>query len=222
MAAEMLMDLSDAELVKKAISARDESAFEAIVRRHGQMVYRVCWRVLQSDHDAEDAFQATFLVLPQKILSVRKRASLACWLHGVAHRVALKAKAQATMRRRHEQEALVPETTPPDDLGWAELRALLDSQLSALPETWRQPLILCYLEGRTQDEAAGQLKWSKSTLRRRLDGAREALAKRLSRRGVVWSTAFVGVLVTDCTALAVPPALLTFAGGEVLGADWNP
>src|SRR5258708_3280365 len=100
MAAEMLRDESDRQLVERALAGRDEAAFEAIVRRHGAMVYRVCWRVLQHPQDAEDALQATFLVLAQKLRTVRNSASLASWLHGVAHRVALKSRAQSAARRR--------------------------------------------------------------------------------------------------------------------------
>src|ERR1051325_855187 len=104
MAAERLGEQADRELVGRLLAGPDESAFEALVRRHGPMVYRVCWRVLQHAQDAEDAFQATFLVLAQKLHTVRKQDSLASWLHGVAHRLALKAKAQAALRRRHEEQ----------------------------------------------------------------------------------------------------------------------
>src|SRR3954449_1183428 len=120
MAAETLGDHSDRQLVERALAGRDEAAFQAIVHRHGSMVYRVCWRVLQHPQDAEDAFQATFLVLAQKLRTLRKHASLASWLHGVAHRVALKAKAQATTRRRHEHQAPTSQTMPPDDVSWKE------------------------------------------------------------------------------------------------------
>src|ERR1700704_2255053 len=105
MAAETLDDHSDRQLVARALRGRDEAALQAMVHRHGPMVYRVCWRVLQHPQDAEDAFQATFLVLAQKLRTVRERASLASWLHGVARRVALKAKARAAGRRHHEHEA---------------------------------------------------------------------------------------------------------------------
>ena len=168
MAAESLDDHSDRQLVERALAGRDEAAFQTIVHRHGPMVYRVGWRVLLHLQDAEDAFQATFLVLARKLRTVRKRASLASWLHGVARRVALKAKAQSAGRRRLEQEVSRPATAPPDDVTWKELRSVLDAELGELPEKWRLPLILCYLEGRTQDEAASQLAWSKSALRRRL------------------------------------------------------
>jgi RNA polymerase sigma factor (sigma-70 family) len=166
--AERLAERSDTELVKLALAGENRAAFEVIVCRHGGMVYRVCWRVLQQTQDAEDAFQATFLVLAQKLRSVRKHASLASWLHGVAHRVALRAKHQAAARRRRETSAPPPRSAPTDDLTWTELRSALDTELGRLPERYRQPLILCYLEGRTQDEVAGDLGWSKSTLRRPL------------------------------------------------------
>src|SRR5262249_18248668 len=100
MAAETLIDEPDQQLVEQFLAKRDEAAFEALIRRHGPMVYSVCWWVLQQDQDAEDAFQATFLVLAQKLRTVRKHASLASWLHGVARRIALKAKAQVAKRRR--------------------------------------------------------------------------------------------------------------------------
>src|SRR5438105_10121481 len=105
MAAETLGDQPDRKLVECLLGGRDDAAFEALVRRHGPMVYRVCWRVLQQAEDTEDAFQATFLVLARKLATVRKRHSLASWLHGVAHRVALDAKANAARRRRHEARA---------------------------------------------------------------------------------------------------------------------
>src|SRR5438552_5883213 len=144
MAAETLDDHSDRQLVARALAGRDEAACQAIVQRHGPMVYRVCWRILEHPQDAEDAFQATFLVLAQKLRSVRKHPSLASWLHGVARRVALKAKAQAAGRRRHEHEVSRPATArcttaPSDDVTWKELRSVLDAELCELPEKWRLP-----------------------------------------------------------------------------------
>jgi RNA polymerase sigma factor (sigma-70 family) len=201
MAAETLRDRSDQQLVEELLAGRDEAVFEAIVRRHGPMVYRVCWRVARHHEDAEDAFQATFLLLAQKLRTVRQHASLASWLHGVAYRVALKARAQAAARRRHEDEAS-SEAVPPEETTWAELRAALDAELGQMPEKWRLPLILCYLEGWTRDEAAAQLGWSGRTLRRRLEEAREALGRRLTRRGVAWPAALSAVLLSDCVASA--------------------
>jgi len=198
MAAETLRHQSDRELLEKFLAGKDEAVFEALVRRHGPMVYRVCWRVLQHSQDSEDAFQATFFLLAQKLRTVRNRDSLASWLHGVAHRVALKAKAQAATRGLHERQAGTSEAVLPDEATWGELRTVLDAELGRLPERLRLPLILCYLEGRTQNEAASQLGWSKSTLIRRLDEARAVLGRRLTRKGVVWPAALSPVLFSGC------------------------
>jgi RNA polymerase sigma factor (sigma-70 family) len=172
--AESLVNQSDRQLVEQFLARRDEAVFAALMHRHGPMVYRVCWRLLQQEQDVEDAFQATFLLLAQKLHTIRKYDSLASWLHGVAHRVALKAKAQTTLRRRHEEQASASQSVPPDEVTWRELRKALDAALTQLPDKWRLPLILCYLEGRTQDEAAGHLGWSRTTLQRRLTEARSA------------------------------------------------
>jgi RNA polymerase sigma factor (sigma-70 family) len=202
MEAASLADQSDSQLVERALAASDGAAFEAIVHRYGSLVYRVCWRVLQHRQDTEDSFQATFLVLAQKLQTVRKHASLASWLHGVAQRVAVKARRQSASRRRRESRAPAPEPVPPEDITWRDLRSALDAELGQLPENWRLPLILCYLEGRTQDEAAVQLGWSKSKVRRHLDRGRAALRRRLARRGITAPAALTAVLLSDCLASA--------------------
>jgi RNA polymerase sigma factor (sigma-70 family) len=204
MAAETLNEQTDRQLVEQFLARREEAAFEAIVRRHGAMVYRVCWRVLQQPQDSEDAFQATFLLLAQKLRTVRNHDSLASWLHGVAHRVALQAKGRAASRRRHEQQVTMTQVERSGDLSAEELLAVLDVELGKLPDKWRQPLILCYLEGRTQEESASRLGLSKSTLRRRLEEARDALGCRLTGRGIAWSAALSAVLLSDCIASANP------------------
>jgi len=204
MAAHTLRDYSDQQLVERALGERDEFAFQAIVHRHGSMVFSVCWRVLQHAQDAEDAFQATFLILAQKLHTLRKQASLASWLHGVAHRVALNAKTQSAARRCREQQVSRPDMFPCDDVTWGELRSVLDVELGQLPDQWRLPLILCYLEGRTQDESASQLGWSRQTFRRRLEAARAALRGRLSGRGLELPAALSAVLLADCSASASP------------------
>jgi RNA polymerase sigma factor (sigma-70 family) len=208
MQAKTLADHSDEKLVERALAREDAAAFQVIVQRHGPMVYRVCWRILQHAQDAEDAFQATFLVLVQRLRQVRKQASLASWLHGVAYRVALKAKAQSAIRRRYEHQAARSEAVPADEVTWGELRWALDGELSQLPDKWRLPLILCYLEGRTQDEAASHLGWSKSTLRRRLEEGRTALGLRLNRRGIVLPAALSAILLSDSVVSATPAARL--------------
>jgi RNA polymerase sigma factor (sigma-70 family) len=222
MAALTSNDATDRQLVERALAHQDEAALQAIVYRHGAMVYRVCWRVLQHSQDTEDAFQATFLVLAEKLRLLRKRASLASWLHGIAYRVARRARAQAEALRRRENQASLPACLPPDEVAWGELRAALDFQLSRLPDKWRLPLVLCYLEGRTQDEAAGQLGWSKSTLRRRLEKARGVLGSRLKERGLTAPTALAAVLLADCLASAGPAfglvaATVEAANGVVAG-----
>jgi RNA polymerase sigma factor (sigma-70 family) len=202
--AEALAAQTDRQLIDRFLSRHDEAAFEALVRRHGPMVYRVCWHVLHQPQDAEDAVQATFLLLARKLGTVRKRESLASWLHGVARRVALKARAQASTRRRKEQSVARPADVPPEEVPWGDVRRVLDAELAQLPDRWRLPLVLCYLEGRTQEEAARQLAWSKKTLCRRLDKARAALGRRLRRRGV-WPAALAAVLLSDSVAPAAPP-----------------
>jgi RNA polymerase sigma factor (sigma-70 family) len=205
MDAELLGKESDRQLVERALAQRDAAVLQAIVHRHGAMVYRVCWRVLQHTQDTEDAFQATFLVLAQKLRTLRKHASLASWLHGVAHRVSVRAKQQANARRLRESRRWLSDTMSPDDVTWKELRSTLDAALSQLPDKWRLPLVLCYLEGRTQEEAAKQLAWSKSTLRSRLEEARDALARRLSKCGITLPAALSAVLLSDCVTSAAPP-----------------
>jgi RNA polymerase sigma factor (sigma-70 family) len=202
MAAEALAGQDDRRLVECLLAGPDEAAFEALVRRHGLMVYRVCWRVLQHAEDCEDAFQATFLLFARKLPTVRKRDSLASWLHGVAHRVALDARKRVARRRRHEEQVAPAAPVPPDELTWRELRTVLDAELASLPERLRCPLILCYLEGLAQEEAAGQLGCSKSTLLRRLEQGRAALGRRLTRKGFVLPAALSAVLLSDCVAPA--------------------
>lgn len=222
MATAKLASQSDPVLVQQALAGRDEAAFQAIIERHGPMVYRVCWRVLKHVQDAEDAFQATFLVLATKLGGLRKRTSLASWLHGIAHRVALKAKAQSGARQRCEEQSASLESRCPDDVSWGEVRAVLDAELNQLPEHWRLPLILCYLEGRTQDEAATHLGCSQRTVRRRLQEARDALGRRLRRRGIAWSATISAALLSDCvSSAAMTPALVCAtvdaAGGVLAG-----
>ncbi len=224
MAADALADRTDRELVELALAGPDEAVFRALVRRHGAMVFRVCRRVLRHHHDAEDAFQATFLILARKLGTVRRHTSLASWLHGVAHRVALQARDRAAARRRHERQAAPVPDPHPDDLTRGEERAILDAELRQLPEKWRLPLVLCYLEGRTQDEAAALLGWGKTTLRNRLGEARAALGRRLRRCGVGWSASLSALLLSDAVAPAVPPELVSSTVRAATGraADASP
>ena len=177
--------LSDGQLLDRFVERREGAVFEAIVRRHGPMVWGVCRRVLRDHHDAEDAFQATFLVLARKAASVMPREKLGNWLYGVAYQTAMKARAMRAKRRGREgQVPDMPEPmAAPDDLR-DELAESLDRELSRLPEKYRIPIVLCDLEGRTHKEAASQLGWPIGTVSSRLSRARSMLAKRLSRRGL--------------------------------------
>jgi len=147
----------------------DQAAFTALVQWHGPMVLSVCRRVLSNLPDAEDAFQATFLVLAKKAASIRKQGSLASWLYGVAYRIARKAQVSDSRRRFRESQA--PQKSDESSLpesAWRELRAILDEELDRLPEKYRSPLVLCYLEGKTNEEAAQVLGWTKGTVSGRL------------------------------------------------------
>src|SRR6516165_9896917 len=153
-----LKELPDLDLLQRFITQHDEAAFAVLIRRYGRTVFSVCRYVLPCDADAEDAFQATFLVLAQKAESIRKGQSLGNWLYGVAYKTALKARANAATRRSREAKAFVhAASSPADDLTWREVQAVLHDELKRLPEQFRAPLILCFLECRTLDEAARRL-----------------------------------------------------------------
>jgi RNA polymerase sigma factor (sigma-70 family) len=176
---------SDAELLHRFKANRDEAAFRALVGRHGAMVFDVCRNVLGQEPSAEDAFQATFLVLAQKAGSIRKQASLASWLYGVAYRTACRARANVTRRQKHEKAA--PGRTlvsPAEELSWLEVQVVLHEELSQISDAYRAPLVLCYLEGKTQDQAAQQLGVTKDTVKKRLERGRALLRVRLVRRGL--------------------------------------
>jgi RNA polymerase sigma factor (sigma-70 family) len=220
--------VADQQLLTRFVAGRDGDAFTALMQRHGPMVVGVCRRLLREPHDVEDAFQATFLVLARKAGSIRKGESLGSWLHGVALRVARKIRLEAARRTRRERQRPAPEPAETGDaLTWGELRSLLDEELGRLPAGWRAPLILCYLEGRTQDEAARQLGWSKSTLRRRLERGRRLLQCRLAGRGVTLSAGLFAPLLSTAEASAALPRALTAAtvkaalglGGRQLGTQ---
>jgi polysaccharide export outer membrane protein len=191
-------EASDAELLEQFVSARDEVAFEAIIARHGPMVLAVCRRLLRHDHDADDVFQATFLLLSQKARSVRKRDSLAGWLHGVATRIGIRAKARNAERRVREERAAqaTPSSGPGDEL-WRQLRPTLDEELCELPERYRSPLVLCYLEGQTNESAARKLGWPTGTISKVLARGRDLLRGRLLRRGVAVTGAALGAFLVE-------------------------
>ncbi len=190
--------LSDGQLLGQFVARRDDAAFAALVRRHGPMVLAVCRRVLRHAQDAEDAFQAAFLVLAKKAGAVADREAVAGWLHGVAYRAALGARAAALRRQAKERQVEVmphPVAPPPDDQ--RELLELLDRELARLPEKYRLPVVLCELEGRSRKEAARQLGLPEGTLSSRLATARKTLAARLSHGGAAVSAVALGTLFTE-------------------------
>ena len=200
----------DGQLLERFLDRPDDSAFEELLRRHGPMVLGVCRRILGPGPDAEDAFQATFLVLVRKAASVKPRDMVGNWLHGVAQRTALEARARAARRRARElpMDPLPEPETPPEKI-WHELQPLLDREVGRLPEKYRAPVVLCDLEGKTQKEAARQLGWPEGTVSGRLFRARSLLAKRLRHHGLTLSAGSLAVLLTKSTAAASVPAILT-------------
>jgi RNA polymerase sigma factor (sigma-70 family) len=201
---------SDCELLERFVESHDEAAFMALIERHGLMVFGVCRRALPNSHDAEDACQAVFIVLARKAASVRKKASLGSWLHGVAYRVAVTLKRDQA--RRNKRERSTRATTPRDpaaEVTWREVQFILDEELQRLPERLRAPLILCYLECLTRDEAAAKLRLSAGALHGRLERARSILRERLGKRGLTLSSALsAAALGENVVQAAIPPMFL--------------
>jgi RNA polymerase sigma factor (sigma-70 family) len=193
----------DGELLERFVRRRDEAAFEVLVRRHGPMVLGVCRRVLRHEQDAEDAFQATFLLLARKAASVRPRGRVGNWLYGVARRTALEARRAAARRRAREARAAPPPQPPPDPDD--DLRAALDRELTRLPDRHREVVVLCDLEGKGRKEVARQLGCPEGTVASRLARARALLAARLARRGLTVSGA--ALLAGGGASASVPAPL---------------
>jgi RNA polymerase sigma factor (sigma-70 family) len=210
-----MKDVSDRELLDRFLADRNEAAFAEIVSRHGPLVMGVCRRVLGNAQDAEDAFQAAFIVLSKKAGSIRNLETVSSWLHSVAVRIAIKAKSMAGERRTRERKiaemAEMSVADPQEAL--PQLRPVIDEALSGLPEKYRAPLVLCYLEGKTNEGAARSLGCPVGTMSRRLEKARELLRGRLVGRGVAVTGAALAALLMEKTALAatVTPALAASA-----------
>ncbi len=198
--------LRDGELLGRYVDRRDEAALAALVNRHGPMVWGVCRRQL-SHHDAEDAFQATFIVLVRKASSIAQREAVGNWLYGVAHQTALQAR-RAAARRREVQE--MPDVEAPQDL-WADVRPVLDEELSRLPDHYRTVIVLCDLEGITRKEVAAQLGCPEGTVASRLVRARAMLAKRLTQRGLALSGGALAMVLSQSTGSAGVPAAVLFS-----------
>jgi RNA polymerase sigma-70 factor (ECF subfamily) len=228
-----LSALSDGQLLAQFLEGRDpagEQAFESIVKRHGSMVYRVCCQVMGDGHEAQDAFQAVFLVLARRADAVRNRESLGSWLYGVALRVSARARAGVQRRRGRElqsdgefEDLKVPET--PEGESCSDSAEVVHQEVGRLPEKNRAPIVLCYLEGLTHDQAAARLKWPVGTVRSRLARGRDQLRGRLVRRGVT-APATLGPLAgwlmagsaTTAEAASIAPMALSTVPAELLAS----
>jgi RNA polymerase sigma factor (sigma-70 family) len=210
---------ADRVLLERFTARREESAFAALVERHGPMVLGVCRRVLQHEQDAEDAFQAVFCVLARKAGAIRRGTAVGGWLYAVACRVARKARALQMRRRMHASEFRdVPAPQDPPECEWSDLWPILDEEVNRLPERFRQPFVLCQLEGKTTQEAAEELCCPPGTVSSRLTRARERLRARLTRRGIVLSAGALAAAVgTQTSAAVVPTRLMQTAVQTSLG-----
>ncbi len=199
---------TDAQLLERFVAHRDEAAFAALVRRHGPMVLGVCRRTAGHADDADDAFQAVFLVLARKAASIRAPARLGAWLYGVAYRTARKARAAADrLRTRERQVPTMPQPAVEPDDRWQEITPLLDQELSRLPDKYRIPIVLCDLEGVPRKEVAHRLGVPEGTLSSRLATGRRMLARRLGRFGLAVSGGALAAVLTQKACAAVPAAL---------------
>jgi RNA polymerase sigma factor (sigma-70 family) len=201
----------DAQLLDRFVEQWDQAAFRDLVGRHGPMVLGVSRRILRDPHAAEDVFQATFLLLVRKASSVRKRGSVGPWLYGVAQRVALEARGAASRRPvtlPAPLEVEVPGVDHDDGLEYDELHAALHEELGRLPEKYRAPLLLCYIEGLPHDAVARQLGWPLGTVRTRIARGRDLLGARLTRRGLAPAAVLLALGLLPKTAAAVPPRLV--------------
>jgi len=200
---QLALDVSDRELLERFSGSKDDLAFNALVRRHGGMVFAVARRILANTHDAEDVCQAVFLLLAEKAASCQWQPSIANWLHQTAYHLSLKARTAAARRCRREKLTTTQVSADPlNEMTGRELLAILDEELLALPELLRAPLVLCYLEGATQDEAANRLGCLRSTLKKRLERGRSRLHAALIKRGVGFSVTLLGTLLTQTNASA--------------------
>ena len=211
--------LGDGQLLARYADSRDEAAFEALVARHGPMVLATCRAVLKHEHDVEDAFQATFLVLARKARTVRAGEALGGWLHRVAYHAAVQASVASRRRRRREAEASVMAAlhatdTEPD----LEVPSIVHEEVDRLPDRERLPVVLCDLEGLTYEQAAAHLSWTEPTLRHRLVKGRSRLRERLTRRGIT-ARSLGAALATSAAGAraAVPPALVRSAVAAAAG-----
>ncbi|MBL8795742.1 MAG: sigma-70 family RNA polymerase sigma factor [Planctomycetia bacterium] len=206
-------DQADSTLLRRFLDRNDEAAFGILVNRHGPLVMRVCRQVLGNQEDAEDAFQATFLVLARKAANVRQGEALAGWLYRVAYHIAVQARSRSAKRQVHEKEVAAMRKEETVNLSdWDDVWPVLHDEVNRLPAKLRTPVVLCYLNGKTNEEAADQLNWPVGTVKTRLSQGRDMLRERLSRRGVVIPFGLLGAaLLAESQATAVVPASLVAA-----------
>src|SRR5262249_24892693 len=200
---------TDGQLLQRFVTQGDEGAFAALLQQHGPLVLGVCRQVLGNEHDAEDAFQATFLVLARKAASIRKQQSVAAWLHRVAFNIARTARTSAARRQAHERQAApVSPANPVDEVVLRDWQPLLHEEVDRLPAKYRAPVVLCYLQGKTNEEAARELGWRVGTVQGRLAAARDLLRPRLAGRGLALPTGIFAAEGTQALATAAVPAAL--------------
>jgi RNA polymerase sigma factor (sigma-70 family) len=211
-----IVQLPDPELLQRFVVQRDEAAFLTLLQRHGPLVLSVCRALLSNAADAEDAFQATFLVFAQQARSIRQSASLAGWLYSVASRTARKARTLSARRSQHEAQAARQEARAAEDWTWREVQGVIHEELAAMSQRYREPLTLCYLQGKTLEAAAAELTMAKNTLKARLERGRAILRSRLLRRGL--GSAVVLVAAWPGVAEALPAALSETTLQAVFGA----
>jgi RNA polymerase sigma factor (sigma-70 family) len=225
-AAPRIPNASDRQLVDDFACRRDEAAFTALVARHGPMVLRTCRRVLHHEQDAEDAFQATFLILAKNSVTIRRREALAGWLHGVAYRTAMKVKRSAARRRNQEARLRAMRCQRTQGPLWSDVQAALDEEIEGLPEHHRTAFVLCVLEGKSVPEAASVLTCKVGTVSSWLARARKRLQQRLARRGIELGALLAALSLMDGAAKATPAllaretirfGLLAAAGGPAAG-----
>ncbi len=199
-------DKTDAELLESYL-AHEEVAFSMLLQRYGPMVLGICRRLSADSHAAEDGFQATFMVLARRAASIRRKTSIIGWLHGVARRTVLKARAKAArnLDRRLLDRA---SANPLDELTTRELRTVMDEEIARLPEKYQTPILLCYFAGKSHDQAAKELRCPKNTVTSRLTRARELLRTRLERRGITLAIAALATALTEIGAAPPLPAFL--------------
>ena len=198
--------LADGELLDRFLTSGDEAAFAALVERHGPMVLGTCRAVLRDPDDAEDAFQATFLVLVCKARSIRGRGALGGWLHQVARRIAIQAGTEAARKRKRERFVAPLNLTDGQSAeSHDDWREILHEELARLSDKYRLPLLLCHMEGKTHAQAAYELNCGEATLRRRLSAARELLRSRLLRRGIALTTGALATTLGRSALAKVPP-----------------